>query len=66
MIPAISLFVIVTLSALITRVAAIALAHTGLSTESARFQARSAYTGTGFTTGESEKIMFARGVSQAI
>lgn len=57
MIPAISLFVIVTLSALITRVAAIALAHTGLSTESARFQARSAYTGTGFTTGESEKIM---------
>ncbi|MDT0293297.1 TrkA C-terminal domain-containing protein [Mesonia ostreae] len=57
MIPAISLFVIVSLSALITRVAAIALAHTGLSTESARFQARSAYTGSGFTTQESEKIM---------
>lgn len=57
MIPAISLFVIVSLSALITRVAAIALAHTGLSTESARFQARSAYTGSGFTTKESENIM---------
>lgn len=57
MIPAISLFVIVSISALITRVAAIALAHTGLSTESARFQARSAYTGSGFTTQESEKIM---------
>ncbi|TXK73657.1 TrkA C-terminal domain-containing protein [Mesonia sp. HuA40] len=57
MIPAISLFVIVSLSALITRVAAIALAHTGLSTEVARFQARSAYTGTGFTTSETEKIM---------
>ena len=57
MIPAISLFVIVSLSALITRIAAIALAHTGLSTEVARFQARSAYTGTGFTTSETEKIM---------
>ncbi|WP_394906831.1 TrkA C-terminal domain-containing protein [uncultured Mesonia sp.] len=57
MIPAISLFVIVSLSALITRIAAIALTHTGLSTEVARFQARSAYTGTGFTTSETEKIM---------
>ena len=57
MIPAISLFVIVSLSALITRIAAIALAHTGLSTEVARFQARSAYTGTGITTSETEKIM---------
>jgi len=57
MIAALSLFVIVTLSALITRIAAIALAHTGLSTQSARFQARSAYTGTGFSTIESEKIM---------
>lgn len=54
---AITLFAIVSLSALITRIAAIALAHTGLSTESARFQARSAYTGAGFTTTESEKIM---------
>ncbi len=57
MIAAVTLFLIVTLSALITRIAAIALEHTGLSTESSRFQARSAYTGAGFTTTESEKIM---------
>ncbi|HZJ19097.1 MAG TPA: TrkA C-terminal domain-containing protein, partial [Pricia sp.] len=31
--------------------------HTGLSTDIARFQARSAYTGAGFTSNESEKIM---------
>ncbi|WP_373060093.1 TrkA C-terminal domain-containing protein [Zunongwangia sp. H14] len=57
MIAAVTLFLIIILSALITRIAAIALAHTGLSTQSARFQARSAYTGTGFSTAESEKIM---------
>lgn len=57
MIAAITLFLVVTLSALITKVAAIALAHTGLSTDSAKFQARSAYTGVGFTTSESENIV---------
>lgn len=57
MIAAVTLFFIITLSALITRVAAIALAHTGLSTQSARFQARSAYTGSGYTSSETEKIM---------
>lgn len=57
MIAAITLFLVVSLSALITKVAAIALIHTGLSTDIARFQARSAYTGAGFTTNESEKIM---------
>lgn len=57
MLPAISLFFIVSLSALITKVAVIALSHTGLSTTSAKFQARSAYTGAGFTSNESEKIM---------
>lgn len=57
MIPAISLFLIVTLSILITRVATVALMHTGLSRQSAQFQARSAYTGSGFTTQESEKVM---------
>jgi len=30
----------------------VALTHTGLSRESARFQARSAFTGAGFTTSE--------------
>jgi hypothetical protein len=57
MIAAITLFLVVSISALITKIAAIALIHTGLSTEIARFQARSAYTGAGFTTNESEKIM---------
>jgi K+/H+ antiporter YhaU regulatory subunit KhtT len=57
MIAAITLFLVVSLSALITKIAAIALIHTGLSTESAKFQSRSAYTGAGFSTMESEKIM---------
>ncbi|BAO55966.1 TrkA C-terminal domain-containing protein [Nonlabens marinus] len=57
MIAAISLFLIVTLSALITKIASIALTHTGLSTESAKFQARSAYTGAGLSTQETELIM---------
>lgn len=57
MIAAISLFVIIFLSVLITRIATIALSHTGLSRESARFQARSALTGSGFTTSESEKVV---------
>jgi len=57
MLAAISLFLIVSLSVLITKIAAIALMHTGLSTESAKFQARSAYTGTGLSTQETENIM---------
>lgn len=57
MIAAISLFVVVFLSILTTRIATIALSHTGLSKESARFQARSALTGSGFTTSESEKVV---------
>lgn len=57
MIAAFTLFIVVALSALITRIAAIALEHTGLSTQSARFQARSAYTGAGYSTSESENIM---------
>lgn len=44
-------------SILITRVATIALIHTGLSREAARFQARSAFTGTGFTTNEAEGVV---------
>jgi hypothetical protein len=57
MIPIFSLLLVVTLSILITRVATIALIHTGLSRESARFQARSAFTGAGFTTNESEQVV---------
>ena len=57
MAPLISLIVIFTLSLLITRIAAEALVHTGLSREAARFQARSAFTGVGYTTREAENIV---------
>lgn len=53
----ISVLVAITLSLLITRVATEALTLTGLSRASARFQARSAFTGTGFATAESEAIV---------
>jgi hypothetical protein len=53
----VSLLFVVTLSILITRVATIAIAYTGLSRESARFQARSALSGAGFTTSESERVV---------
>jgi hypothetical protein len=52
-----SLLVIVALSLVITRVATAALVLTGLSSEAARFQARSALTGCGFTTRESEEVV---------
>src|SRR6056297_2866304 len=45
------------ISLVITRIASTALSLTGLSWEAARFQARSAFTGTGFTTHEAEKIV---------
>ena len=57
MISLLSLLVVIVLSILITRIASIALMHTGLSKQSARFQARSAFTGAGFTTDESEKVV---------
>ena len=53
----ISVFIAITLSLLITRIATEALTLTGLSRTSARFQARSAFTGTGFATAESEAIV---------
>lgn len=57
MIPVVSFLCVLTVSLVITRVATVALAHTGLSRESARFQARSAFTGVGFTTNESERLV---------
>lgn len=51
-----TLLVVLNSSILITRVATVALTHTGLSRESAKFQACSAFTGVGFTTSESEKV----------
>ena len=53
----ISVLLAITLSLLITRIATEALTLTGLSRTSARFQARSAFTGTGFATAESEAIV---------
>lgn len=53
----ISLIVIFTLSVLITKIATEALIHTGLSKQAAKFQARSAFTGVGFTTSEAENIV---------
>jgi hypothetical protein len=50
--PLISLFVAISLSLFITRLATEALVMTGLSGQSAKFQARSAFTGAGFTTDE--------------
>ena len=52
-----TLFTVAILSLLVTRIAAMALMFTGLSREAARFQARSAFSGVGFTTTESELIM---------
>ena len=57
MLPIVSILVILTLSLLVTRIASVALVHTGLGREAARFQARSAFTGVGFTTTESETIV---------
>ncbi|NIR50353.1 potassium transporter TrkA [candidate division KSB1 bacterium] len=57
MIAIITLLLVLMLSILVTRIASIALSHTGMSKEIARFQARSAFTGVGFTTGEAEKVV---------
>lgn len=57
MIAIISLLITLSLSMLVTRIAAVALTLTGLSPEVAMFQARSAFTGVGFTTGEAEKVI---------
>lgn len=57
MIAIFSLILILTFSILVTRIATVALTLTGLSRESARFQARSAFTGVGFTTSESENVV---------
>lgn len=52
-----SLLVVIAVSILITRVAKRALVMTGVSPEVAHFQARSALSGTGFTTNESEQVV---------
>lgn len=52
-----TLIVVLAVSLLITRIATVALTLTGLARETARFQARSAFTGSGFTTSESELVV---------
>lgn len=54
---AISVFVLLSLSVFVIRIASVALRLTGLAQASARFQALSAFTGTGFTTSEAEAIV---------
>lgn len=57
MIAVLSLVVVLLLSVLVVRIATVALTLTGLSRSAAQFQARSAWTGTGFTTAESERVV---------
>lgn len=52
-----TLLIVLALSLVVTRMATVALAATGLSREAARFQARSAFSGAGFTTTESESVV---------
>ncbi|MBN1198749.1 MAG: TrkA C-terminal domain-containing protein [Bacteroidales bacterium] len=56
LIPILTVIFIVIISLLVTKIAAALLVHTGLSDRTARFQARSAFTGCGYTTSESEQI----------
>ncbi|MDP6468548.1 MAG: TrkA C-terminal domain-containing protein [Pirellulaceae bacterium] len=56
MIPIIALLFTIALSLLVMRVGTLALMLTGVSREMARFQSRSAFTGVGYTTEESESI----------
>ena len=57
MVALITLLATLIISLLITRIGAVALSLTGLSSDVARFQSRTAYTGVGFTTSESEQIV---------
>lgn len=52
-----TLLVVVTVTLIVNRVGSVALTATGLSTEVAHFQARSALTGVGFTSTEAELVV---------
>ena len=52
-----TLIFVIAISMLVTKVATIALTHTGMPRDRARFQARSAFSGAGFTTSESETVV---------
>lgn len=57
MIALVTVITVVLVSLIVTRVATVALSVTGMSREMARFQARSALTGVGFTTSEAEAVV---------
>ncbi len=57
MIAVILIIATLVLSLTITRIGAVALMLTGISAESARFQARSAFSGVGFTTTEAVAVV---------
>jgi hypothetical protein len=57
MVAVISLLLVLGTSVILIRIAAVALESTGLSRDAARFQARSAFTGVGFTTSEAENVV---------
>jgi hypothetical protein len=57
MIAILTLIFVIAISMLVTKIATIALIHTGMTRDRARFQARSAFTGAGFTTSESEVVV---------
>ena len=57
MVGLITLLATLVISLLVTRIGAVALTLTGMAQDAARFQARSAYTGVGFTTSESEQVV---------
>ncbi len=57
MLALISLFIVLLVSFIVVRVAAVLLELTGLSEDVAMFQALSAFSGTGFTTKESENLV---------
>jgi Trk-type K+ transport system membrane component len=54
---ALSIFVILSLSIFVIRIASVALRFTGIPEAGARFQALSAFSGTGFTTSEAEIVV---------
>ncbi|MDQ8204141.1 TrkA C-terminal domain-containing protein [Pelagicoccus sp. SDUM812003] len=53
----VTLTLVIGFSMLVTKIATIALVHTGMSKDRAQFQARSAFSGAGFTTSESEVVV---------
>jgi hypothetical protein len=53
----ISLLIVISLSMLVIRIGTLALGMTGMSREAAAFQSLSAFSGTGFTTGEAEMVI---------